>query len=59
MRNMISKYCCNHECPFDDCDKHIKWTKVNNGLYVLCDFDATCRRYISWLVSEVKKYENV
>lgn len=48
-------YCINPDCPFDDCDRHIKQLEGKEGIYTFAGFDAICRRYIAWRVSEVMK----
>lgn len=48
-------YCDMRDCPFEDCDRHIKRLEGQEGVRTFCGFGAICRRYISWLVSEVKK----
>ncbi|MBR5316015.1 MAG: hypothetical protein IKU44_04410 [Firmicutes bacterium] len=52
---MAKAYCINKNCIFHDCEKHMKQLEGKDGTYTFKGFDATCRRYISWLVSEVKK----
>jgi len=48
-------YCSNISCPFNDCDRHPKQLKGKAGIASFADFAGTCRRYISWLVDEVKE----
>ena len=52
---MAKAYCINMNCPFHDCEKHMKQLEGKGGYYTFAGFDAICRRYISWLVSEVNK----
>lgn len=47
-------FCINDDCPFTDCDRHYKHVEGVNCLVSLADFSGTCRRYISWIVDEVK-----
>jgi len=46
-------YCANIACPFKDCENHLKNAKRNGGLSMAW-LDATCRRYIGWLVDKAK-----
>ena len=58
--NTDMTYCQNISCPFDDCDRHSchifkEWdtNKDKESIVVLLsNFDATCRKYISWLVDK-------
>jgi hypothetical protein len=50
-------YCIASECPFVDCERHIKQLKVLDIYVSTACFAGTCRRYIAWLVDEVKKDE--
>lgn len=53
MNNIV--YCDMRDCPFEDCDRHIKRLEGQEGVRTFVGFGAICRRYITWLVSEVKK----
>lgn len=46
-------YCINNNCPFKDCDKHMTYIPIKEGVYTLKAFDAVCERYIKFLASEV------
>lgn len=52
---MNKTYCMNKDCPFDDCDKHAIQLEGKEGKYTFANLYSVCRRYISWLVDEVKK----
>lgn len=53
--NRDMTYCSVSECPFVDCERHIK--QINTiGIFIsTACFAGTCRRYIAWLVDEVEK----
>lgn len=51
-------YCCNSECPFKDCERHLnKIDQQTHRTVSISNFDGVCRRYIGWLVDEVRKEE--
>lgn len=49
--NVIT-YCCNLNCPFRDCDRHLVHAPKGEECVSIANFDATCRRYITDLVKE-------
>lgn len=46
-------YCVNGDCPFKECDRHKSHAPKFHGFISVANFDATCEKYISYLVSEV------
>lgn len=52
------KYCMNSQCPFKDCENHMK--HAPRGFAVTTtDMDKTCRRYIGYLVEEEEKQKRI
>ena len=50
-------YCMAPECPFKDCECHCENLRTQTGVVSIAYRAGTCRRYIGWLVNQVK--ENV
>lgn len=50
-------YCSNGNCPFEDCEGHLKHLagREPEGEVRIAGLDGVCRRYIGWLVEEVRK----
>lgn len=47
-------YCLVYQCPFTDCEKHLKNCPTLKGKVHLIDYAATCRDYIGWLLDEIE-----
>ena len=43
-------YCLNVDCPFKYCNKHIYYCQNETAL--VANFDAVCKKYISYLLKE-------
>ena len=43
-------YCNNIDCPFKDCDKHLKQLKAKKGAVNVANFDSICKRYFYYLL---------
>jgi hypothetical protein len=56
--NRDMTYCIASECPFVDCERHIERLKGLEVCVSTACFAGTCRRYIAWLVDEVKGGQN-
>ena len=50
-------YCKNPFCPFLGCDRHLKNAPARCDASI-ASLDATCRRYITWLVKQAEKEEH-
>ncbi len=48
-------YCCNGNCPFKDCNKHLsQLLKLKReGTVNVASLDGVCKRYIGYLVDEI------
>lgn len=56
----VKTYCINTGCPYTDCEKHPKRVVGLKGSFYFKDFDATCKKYISWLAySNYEKYREL
>ena len=54
MTNRDKSYCINEECPFTDCNRH-RSQITEPGIYSFADFDATYKKYITWLATKLIK----
>jgi len=50
---MTKKYCDNMNCPLE-CTKHPKHIPKDQKEAILVNWSGVCRRYISWLLSDLK-----
>lgn len=48
-------FCCNMNCPFRDCDRHLIHVPPTAPYVSMANFDGTCHRYISNLVHELEE----
>lgn len=52
-------YCINNNCPFKKCERHpSKISKAalhGTGYVSVANFDGVCRKYIGYLVDELKR----
>ena len=51
-------YCINNSCPFKECERHpskiAKASLQGRGYVSVANYDGVCRKYIGYLVDEVK-----
>lgn len=50
-------YCVNADCPFKDCDRHLRRVKKKKGTISVASFDGVCEKYIEYLVEVVNSEE--
>lgn len=57
MQEKNKVYCCNNNCPFKDCDKHLNNVRnlAKQTVISVANLDGVCKRYISHLVDIVLK----
>lgn len=46
-------YCKNSQCPFEDCERHLKNMPKDAQYVSVASFDGICRDYIGYLVDEI------
>lgn len=46
-------YCINAECPFKDCERHLR--RAKSRFVSVANYDGVCRRYIGHLLNELNE----